>query len=159
MMLTNVNKRYIMLMILTVVILVTTPLSAIALTGAMGEPGANCPNSDTTNFQYVTPPYTGTFTAEWIAGTVYISGLVDQVGQSICSGNVPAVPFGEPMTLDEFQNLHPDSIRGACLVGYEDFFPCVGTGFLEVVGVGNLRYNTTGTTFTSDVIIMPLQER
>jgi hypothetical protein len=148
-------KKFVLLGIFTAVLLAFSAPAGYATSGGAGEPGANCPVIST--YQYLAPPYIGTITAVWETGDMKISGLVEQVGNSACEGNIPppGVLFGAGITLPEFQALMPNNIRGACLVGYEVFFECVEGGFFEIVGAGKMKF-TSETSFTAEVVIMQL---
>ena len=152
-------NKFLLPCVLSIFLLVlTTPLAwGWGTTGASGEPGGSCPLSET-GYKYITPPYTGTFTAYFHDSGLYITGLVERVGNSTEVGNIPAPGvLLTTMTLSEFQNLTPNEIRGYCLVGFESFFG-IDSGFFDVVGVGKIRY-TSETSFTADVVIMQVQTR
>jgi hypothetical protein len=154
----KLNQRFILFGIFAAMLLVFTPSATMA---GGGEPGGSCPG----DWSYAAPPYMGviTVTLQEHNGKVFISGQVEQVGKSECSGNF----FHElgVMGLEVFQSLRPNDLRMTCITNdckiIDDAiicpFPCLEDGgFLEVVGVGNMRY-ITPRQFTARFIIMALE--
>jgi hypothetical protein len=151
-------KKFVLFGIFTAVLLAfSAPVGYAGSGGSSGEPGANCPNNEVLDFQYVPPPYIGTINVAWAGGVMYTFGSVEQVGTD-CSGDIgvfDALPFGSPISQADFNSLKQNDIRGQCLVQHIAFFDCIEQGFLEIVGAHNVRH-ISATQLTAEVVMMPV---
>jgi len=125
-----------------------------------GEPGAQCPEPPVGYvYRYTTPPYIGQIRATWdLSETVRIStiGNLDAVG-SACHGAIYSRETYD-ISASEFYSTSPNDLRGMCVkLDYPIFnFPCLSSGFLEVVGIGGIQYDETTNSFTANVVVMPV---
>jgi len=147
----------------------------IVISCASVEPGGNCPNADTIDYQYQPPPFRGTLTVVWLGDNmgdpnemagVEAYGQVEQVGQSSCTGTIEegeaiSLPELGTMTYAEFLDFRFQSLRGACLTDIlEDFFTCVPVGALyaDVLAIGAKQYNADGSV-TLNVLLMSVKQK
>jgi len=148
-----------MCLLITLLLTVSASLAWGAAGGRSGEPGDGC-NTPGVKYEYVENAYRGqiTLTRNPDTNNVYVSGNVAQQQNCECTGIVPQsqnVIFTQ-MTQQVWDGQTPATIRGACLKNYEAFFPCVDSGFLELVGVGTLS-RPDANTIKFDAFIRRLQ--
>ena len=144
------KKRSPLLGLLIALVLIMTP--AVATAGG-GEPGDSCPG----DWKYAAPPYMGVLTVTHSLGGVNVAGRVDQVGNAACFGIFSLRIEG--VELGDFQSWGPNDLRKTCIRNSTDgVFDCENEdGYLEVVGVGNMKYNSDATEFTANFVIMALE--
>lgn len=132
---------------------------------AGGEPGGGC---GLTGLKYDPAPYIGDIVLTWVqngnTGDVYAQGIVEQAGNSGCTGTFSGVIIDD-VPLDIFQAWRGNDLRLTCLENLCDYstgelicpFPCHGDGeFFEVVGVGAMK-ELTDYSFTAKFVIMHLE--
>ena len=132
---------------------------AVTIAGGGPEPGDSCPG----DWKYAAPPYMGDLTVTFNdTGDVSVSGSLEQIGKSECVAELDGTSYGA-MEFEDFQNLNPGNLRMTCLQNLCDLqgnnctFPCLlDAGYLEVVGVGNMKW-INFKSFTAKFIIMALE--
>jgi hypothetical protein len=150
------KKKWFWILLSIGAILVLTVSQTLAKGGSGGEPGSGC-TDQSINYKYAPAPYLGQVYASYEGGNVYITGSVEQAGNSGCTGGMTYILFMTSIGLAEFQALTSKDLQGVCLAGFSGFFTptCVLYDAFEIVGAGGLKF-TSDTSFTFNAVIMQL---
>jgi hypothetical protein len=130
----KLKRRLVFLGMIAAVLFILTPSGSVLA----GEPGQGACEG----IPFDPPPFIGDITVTLIYNVPTLTGRVERVGSSDCTGIFTDVGVGF-LSSGDFADLKPSDIQGTCLANESLFIPagCIGDdALLTILGVGRMRW-------------------